>query len=1142
MYSLVRSSLRAGLSRLLVMALLLTLVAALDVRPVHAADAPKIHRMSDAVQAGKTFTITGWDMTATSQDVAIKLDVANTSPATPPVDALHPTIIQSDRKGNYVTVTMPSGATAGVYNVWVKNATGWSAPAKLNAARAIWISEKQAWSGQKITVVGRNFAGSEFGAANGTVVRLKNSSNTVNQTIVSSNAYMAEFTISSGMPLGTYDVEITNDGGVHWSKPSSGQQLQVVAAGSDPLGLGVAWAGNFNWANQVNASSYGATPNSGVDETADIQAAIDAAGANPNGGVVYLADGTYRITSLHLSRKVVLRGQSRAGTILQYIGTGGATAIDSKTNFGQVGIANLTVTIAPGHTSRPDIFLILGSPWEVLDGSGNPTYPAGNVLQRTAEQMFLKGVKIDYDLGTNGAPGQRGFPMMTLGKERFLVADSDFRGFAGYAHNYVNQYSSFTNSYMEFSFGVYVNTAEYYIATGNTLIGHTAVNAEKHGLSVRANNYLADNTIIGMRSVASGLVDGHDNDGEAIMSEAPSGYFNYGTVSSASGLNVTVSADRALVAPTVMYSYPAIQIIDGTGLGQLRRVTGISGNTITVDRIWDKMPDNTSKWTLITPNEHTTAYNNTITDNDKGIWLFGNAYDSVVANNTFLDSEGVFIWSVNVKNGNESNLSPNYFNKVKGNVLTGVSPLSKNSGVGVASERFDNGGGHYYAVQAFGNEFRDNDLTGTNETPVGNSITEAPSYNTGIYVSAADIGYYDGNNDVTVSGDTTNTIVEDNTVRNKQYAVTLTHSSYGTVLAGNKTANVTSAFVNNTGAHNTYNANNAGAAASQSTVAAPTFTPTAGAYGTPPTVTIASATTGATIRYTTDGSTPNANSPIYRAPLTVTLPQTVKAIAGKAGMLQSAVSTAAYTSSGGGSTLTLQAESYNDMSGIVNFGSAIGDLHNGDWVKFSNVNLGSGYATLRTRFTNGDVSAKTAEIRLDSLTGTLIGSISTPPTGGWSNWVETTSSLTGASGTHDIYIKFSGMTDFDWFRFEDSVSAPTPVTIQAESFSDSYSVSNYTTTIGGLNAGSWVKYSGVNLGSGFSQLKFRFTNGESTTKTATVRLGSLTGTQIGTITTPATGGWSNWTEGTAALTGASGTHDIYILFSGATDFDWFRFE
>jgi hypothetical protein len=465
--------------------------------------------------------------------------------------------------------------------------------------------------------------------------------------------------------------------------------------------------------------------------------------------------------------------------------------------------------------------------------------------------------------------------------------------------------------------------------------------------------------------------------------------------------------------------------------------------------------------------------------------------------------------------------------------------------VGVASERFDNGGGHYLAVQAFGNEFRGNDITGTNETPIGNSITEAPSYNTGIYISTADIGYYDGNNDVTVSGDTTNTIVEDNTVRNKQYAVTLTHSSYGTVLANNKVAGITTNFVNDTGAHNTYSINNAGAAASQSTVAQPTFSPGAGTYSSAQTVTIASSTAGATIRYTTDGSAPNASSRIYSAPLTVTPTQTVKAYAAKAGMLSSAVATAAYTSSGGGGgNLTVEAESYSDTSGISNYGSTIGGIEANDWVKFSNVNLGSGYTTLRIRYANGESTTKTAEVRLDSLIGTQIGTFSTPTTGGWSSWTETTTALTGASGTHDVYVKFSGATDYDWFRFEGGGGGTPPGTlrIQAESYADMNGVSNFGSAIGGLNNGSWVKYSGVNLGSGYGTLRFRFANGESTTKTAVVRLGSLTGTQIGTFSTPATGGWRNWTEGTTTLTGASGTHDIYIQVSGATDFDWFQFE
>jgi hypothetical protein len=65
-------------------------------------------------------------------------------------------------------------------------------------------------------------------------------------------------------------------------------------------------------------------------------------------------------------------------------------------------------------------------------------------------------------------------------------------------------------------------------------------------------------------------------------------------------------------------------------------------------------------------------------------------------------------------------------------------------------------------------------------------------------------------------------------------------------------------------------------------------------------VTISDATPGATIYYTTDGSTPTISSPVYSAPITVTgngsnVTITLKAIAVKSGMTNSAVSAATYS-------------------------------------------------------------------------------------------------------------------------------------------------------------------------------------------------------------------------------------------------------
>src|SRR5437764_1020347 len=79
------------------------------------------------------------------------------------------------------------------------------------------------------------------------------------------------------------------------------------------------------------------------------------------------------------------------------------------------------------------------------------------------------------------------------------------------------------------------------------------------------------------------------------------------------------------------------------------------------------------------------------------------------------------------------------------------------------------------------------------------------------------------------------------------------------------------------------------------TVAAPSFSPPVGTYSSTQTVTISTATSGATIRYTVDGSTPTASSTVYTGPISVPTSRTVNAIATKSGSTDSPVSSASYT-------------------------------------------------------------------------------------------------------------------------------------------------------------------------------------------------------------------------------------------------------
>ncbi|MDR3435432.1 chitobiase/beta-hexosaminidase C-terminal domain-containing protein, partial [Telmatospirillum sp.] len=76
--------------------------------------------------------------------------------------------------------------------------------------------------------------------------------------------------------------------------------------------------------------------------------------------------------------------------------------------------------------------------------------------------------------------------------------------------------------------------------------------------------------------------------------------------------------------------------------------------------------------------------------------------------------------------------------------------------------------------------------------------------------------------------------------------------------------------------------------------ATPIFAPGSGTYSSTQSVTITSATAGATIYYTIDGSTPTTSSAVYSGPITVSTSETIAAIAVATGYLNSAPGSATY--------------------------------------------------------------------------------------------------------------------------------------------------------------------------------------------------------------------------------------------------------
>ncbi|WP_432198080.1 ThuA domain-containing protein [Streptomyces sp. bgisy027] len=132
----------------------------------------------------------------------------------------------------------------------------------------------------------------------------------------------------------------------------------------------------------------------------------------------------------------------------------------------------------------------------------------------------------------------------------------------------------------------------------------------------------------------------------------------------------------------------------------------------------------------------------------------------------------------------------------------------------------------------------------------------------------------------------------------------------------------------------------------------------------------------------------------------------------------------------------VEAEAYTSGSGVqvaghapASGGQTLGYIDNGDWAGYASVST-AGARTFTAKVSSAGAGG-TIEIRSGSATGTLLGSVAVPVTGGWETFTTVTTTLTG-SASGPLFLRFTGgggaLFDVDTFSLG---AAPT-----AEGLSD----------------------------------------------------------------------------------------------------------
>ena len=582
--------------------------------------------------------------------------------------------ILSQRDG-FIKAQIPASLPLGVYQIFIKEGSDRSAVKYINQAQGYGFDTPEVYPGAKVSLIGINL----FMPGKTPVIKFVSQADQSTTfgvfELTGSDEYKMNFTAPVALVAGVvYNVYVSNGHGGKIAETLVSSVVTCIPAATDVFKLGVAWHARFT--NTITKNKYNIKIDTRISHAAGdgvtndlpaIQAAIDAASA-AGGGIIFLPPGEYLCadagrTGISLKSNVVLQGAGMDVTSIVY-GTGlnMRKFIDLGAELSTTGITDLTMKCrdatgaAGAGLIRGNTFFLKNVKWDLKAGDWIEFNKMSKVAVLDCELMQGANVLIHGPLYVSACK------WVTIKKNKLTSVS--------------HQLNTTNSQYCFVENNILIRDAITQRITGSVihcLISNFVSDSIYYGNSIITNGPIprkSDNTPI-------------NNDGESIICEDSNYYdYDYGTVTAATDSSLT---DSTKAWPATFDRAPVVAIINGKGMGQVRKIMSRTSTSLTVAPAWDITPDSTSAYSIFNMClERVTYKSNYLVGQQRGFTLYNVGMQKInIDSNHLMNSGSIDITVRQASNKGKNIFTPVYNININNNSADATKDLYNGTSIGI---------------------------------------------------------------------------------------------------------------------------------------------------------------------------------------------------------------------------------------------------------------------------------------------------------------------------------------------------------------------------------------------------------------------------------------------------------------------------